>query len=244
MDARRCPQHSQRRHPLHEHRHTLPPSLSLEMSLSHPRPVSLSLPFEKFDPLAAWPMMASTPVTARWARRVRCGGQAARAAGPARGPGWGRVRSGGAGRELEAGGWGLDQSPAAAAPLPPPSLSLSLSLSPPLSASLPSSLPSSLPLSRERERERDRERESEREGEREGERERGRGRGRGRGREREGERALRERWGGQVAAATWVLQQANRQAPGPPGTPPPLSLLQQALLRLRLRLARNKDHCT
>ena len=89
MDARRCPQHSQRRHPLHEHRHTLPPSLSLEMSLSHPRPVSLSLPFEKFDPLAAWPMMASTPVTARWARRVRCGGQAARAAGPARGPGWG-----------------------------------------------------------------------------------------------------------------------------------------------------------
>ena len=98
-----------------EHRHTLPPSLSLEMSLSHPRPVSLSLPFEKFDPLAAWPMMASTPVTARWARRVLCGGQAARAAGPARGPGWGRVRSGGAGRELEAGGWGLDQSPAAAA---------------------------------------------------------------------------------------------------------------------------------
>ena len=100
-----------------EHRHTLPPFpiLSLEMSLSHPRPVSLSLPFEKFDPLAAWPMMASTPVTARWARRVLCGGQAARAAGPARGPGWGRVRSGGAGRELEAGGWGLDQSPAAAA---------------------------------------------------------------------------------------------------------------------------------
>ena len=115
MDAHRCPQHSHRRHPLHEHRHTLPPSLTLEMSLSHPRPVSLSLPFEKFDPLAAWPMMASTPVTARWARRVRCGGQAARAAGPARGPGWGRVRSGGAGRELEAGGWGLDQSPAAAA---------------------------------------------------------------------------------------------------------------------------------
>ena len=114
MDARRCPQHSQRRHPLHEHRHTLPPSLTLEMSLSHPRPVSLSLPFEKFDPLAAWPMMASTPVTARWARRVRCGGQAARAAGPARGPGWGRVRSGGQGGSWRQGDGGWIRAP----PLP------------------------------------------------------------------------------------------------------------------------------
>ena len=99
-----------------EHRHTLPPfpSLSLEMSLSHPRPVSLSLPFEKFDPLAAWPMMASTPVTARWARRVLCGGQAARAAGPARGPGWGRVLSGGQGGSWRQGDGGWIRAP----PLP------------------------------------------------------------------------------------------------------------------------------
>jgi hypothetical protein len=70
------------------------PSPSINLSLC----VSLSAP---------GPMMTSKPVTARrtLARRVRCGGQAARAAGPARGVGCGlESRSG---TLLEAGVWGV-----------------------------------------------------------------------------------------------------------------------------------------